>query len=223
VRTVRERVPQSAAVACPNPGVARVLGGALTLVPWDPHALEARAEWFAVVPRHPFPDIGRDPGWVSAILRGDDVETVARLPALDPDGWDDVELEVTDFFFYPLSGFRRVERAGPDIDVLRVRPRPRDPATPSPPPPTIRVDVRPASIRVELGAPFGVDVLGYYVRFASEAAAAAGQFLGPYPCGREPLELPLTRAIRGRYVLQAATVVPTGLGRWSESVPVAIE
>jgi hypothetical protein len=224
----RERIPGAAAVSCPSPGIARVLGQ-VRLAPWDPHALAAFPEWWAIVPRHPlsrhpFANVGRDPAWVSAVLRGETrVESVARFPAIDAAHWEDVEFEDADFFFYPLRGYAWVERAGPEIEVLRVFPRPRDPATSGPPPPVVSVVVRRDSIRVEFGAPYGVDVLGYYVRFAPEPAAASGAFLGPFPCGREPFDLPLTRAIRGRYVLQAATVAPDGLGPWSASALVVID
>lgn len=220
----RDRIPGAASISCPAPGIARVLGGQVRLAPWDPHALAALPEWWAIVPRHPFRDVGRDPAWVSAVLRGEArVESLARFPAIDPARWDQVEFEDADFFFYPLRGYAAVERAGPDFEVLRVSPRPRDPATPGPPPPVVSVVVRRDSIHVDLGAPYGIDVLGYYVRFAPEAAAASGAFLGPFPCGREPFDLPLTRAIRGRYVLQAATVAPAGLGPWSASAIVVIE
>ena len=220
-----EQVPADAVASCPNPGVARMLGGRIRLVPWDPHALAAHPEWWAVVPRHPFPQIGRDPAWVGVVFRGAaDVECVARFPAIDAERWDDAEFEAGDHFFYPLRGFGALERAGPDVDdpegapaPERRRPRPgrrrRSSRSPSARRRSASRWARP------MASTCSVTTSG----FAPEPEAAAGRFLGPFACGREPLDLPLTQAIRGRYVLQAATVGPTGLGRWSDPVVVAIE
>jgi 4-amino-4-deoxy-L-arabinose transferase-like glycosyltransferase len=225
VRFLADRVPAGIPVACPNPDVARILTSSRPLAVWDPLALAASPEWYAVVPRHPLPWIGQDPGFVSVVAAAaGDVEPVATFRAFRPSRERDATFEDADFFLYPLRGFDALEAAGPDIEILRVRSRPDRAAGPQgPPPPVISVRASPASIHVSFEPPPGVDVLGYYVRFASETDVQNGVFAGPFAFGPDPRDLPFTKAIRGRYVIQTATVARSGIGRWSEPVPVVID
>ena len=173
-RVLAERVPAGAPIACPDAGVARILGSSVAVTPWL--SIEERPEWWVVVPRHPLPGIGQDPGWVSAVLAGaGDAEQVAELRAFRAVFVERGRVRDRRLLLLSAARLRRARARGPRHRDPEGAVAPESPAAAGAPPPAVSVAVRSGLVHIELRSPPGVDVLGYYVKFAPEAEAAVGK------------------------------------------------